>query len=90
MTASSKYVWELPYRWGFKIFIYPPVRPLTLNQCSYPVGTTLLFLPVRVVEGNIVSHGRYWEVCVEFRYVYQSCVTDVPFSSLRPGEAYSR
>ena len=66
--------------------VYLSSCPLTLNQYNYPVGSTLHFL--QVVERNIVSHGKHWEVCIESRYVYQSCFTVMSFSSLRPGWAY--
>ena len=77
-------------KWGppraMKHKVYLSSCPLTLNQYNYPVGSTLQFL--QVVERNIVSHGKHWEVCIESRYVYQSCFTVMSFSSLRPGWAY--
>ena len=60
--------------------VYLSSCPLTLNQFNYAVGSTLHFL--QVVERNIVSHGNYWEVCIESRSIM---FTDMSFSSLRPG-----
>ena len=81
ISTFSSPKWGPPRAMNHRVYLCS--CPLTLNQYDYPVGSTLHFL--KVVERNIDSHGKYWEVYIESRYVYQSCFTDMSFSSLRLG-----
>ena len=76
ISTFSSPKWGPPRAMNHRVYL--SFCPLTLKQYNYPVGSTLNFL--QVVERNIVSHGKYWEVCIESRYVYQSCLLICPLT----------
>ena len=76
ISTFSSPKWGPPRAMNHRVYLSS--CPLTLNQYNYAVGSTLHFL--QVVERNIVSHGKYWEVCIESRYVYQSCLLICPLA----------
>ena len=84
ISTFSSPKWGFPRAMNHKVYLSS--CPLTLNQYKYPVDLHCIFL--QVVERNIVSHEKHWEVCIESRYIYQSCFTVMSFSLLRPGWAY--
>ena len=63
ISTCSSPKWGPPRPMNHRVYL--SFCPLTLNQYNNSMGSTLHFL--QVVERNIVSHGKYWEVCIECR-----------------------